>query len=132
MQLTLQSTNIDTVLEIYTDNRDGGAPTLLSQTTGEVTQVHVLTNGIYYARITQSITNAPLNQVYSVSISETNSPSDLDFIRAINWITFTNMPMGTTLVMDTNIFYPFNESIDWAITLSPGWHQFENTGSHRV
>ncbi|NKB24202.1 MAG: hypothetical protein GKR87_07475 [Kiritimatiellae bacterium] len=134
VQLTHQSTNIDTVLEIYRENRDGSFPTLVSQTnafgveSGEVAQVYVLTNNIHYAHVTQSVTNAPLNQVYSLNISEQNSPADLDFIRAVNWLTFTNMPTGTTLLMDSNVIYTFNQSIDLATNLPPGVHQFEVQG----
>ncbi|NKB24633.1 MAG: hypothetical protein GKR87_09730 [Kiritimatiellae bacterium] len=119
------------MLEIYRENRDGAFPTFISQTnafgveSGEVAQVHVLTNNIHYTRVTQSVTNAPLNQVYSLNISEQNSPIDLDFIRAVNWLTFTNMPSGTTLLMDSNVIYTFNQSIQWATNLPPGVHQFE-------
>ncbi len=70
--------------------------------------VEVLTNNIHYARVTQRATNAPSQPVYFCEISETNNP-DLDFIRAINWLTFTtNMPAGTTLLMDSNVIYTFN------------------------
>ena len=132
VQLTHQSTNIDTVLEIYRENRDGSFPTLISQTnafgveSGEVAQVYVSTSNIHYAHVTQSVTNAPLHQVYSLNISEQNSPVDLDFIRAVNWVTFSNMPAETTLLVDGHILYTnFNQSIDLATNLPPGWHQFE-------
>ncbi|NKB24628.1 MAG: hypothetical protein GKR87_09705 [Kiritimatiellae bacterium] len=125
VQLTLQSTNIDTVLTIYCDNRDGPL-TLISQTTGEVAQVHVLTNRICYAHVTQSVTNASVHQVYSCKISVTNRPADVDFIRAMNWLTFSNMPPETTLLMDGERLYTnFNQSIHLETNLSPGWHVFE-------